>query len=410
MVQSQLPIHDWMTGDRVRRLIGALTRDGAEARFVGGCVRDSLLDRPVSDIDVATTALPETVTDLVTSAGLRAVPTGIDHGTVTVVVDGRGFEVTTLRRDVETDGRRAVVAFTDDWEVDAARRDFTMNAMSARPDGALFDYFGGASDLAAGHVRFVGDASARIDEDVLRLLRFYRFHAWYGRGAPDDAARDACRAHAARLPGLSAERVREELLKALRAPAAADAFWMMAEDGVLAHCLPDAHNLDRLEALSGLEEEADAIRRLGALLADDTDLDALGAALRLSKRDARRLAEMRGVRSELVLNAKQDAWRRWIYCWGPAAVEDGALVAAAAAGADPTALAPLREALAAWQPMTMPVAGADLVAAGVPEGPRVGEIMRALEAWWVEGDFRPDREALLQRAEILQADSEGTKA
>ena len=407
MAQSQLPIRDWMTGDRVRRLLEALTRDGAEARFVGGCVRDGLINRPVSDIDVATTALPEVVTELVVAAGLRAIPTGIDHGTVTVVVDGRGFEVTTLRQDVETDGRRAVVAFTEDWQVDAARRDFTMNAMSARPDGALFDYFGGAEDLAAGRVRFVGDPAARIAEDVLRLLRFYRFHAWYGTGAPDAAARAACRAQTEKLPGLSAERVREELIKTLRAPDPASVFRLMMEDGVLAHCLPEARNVDRLDALVRLDGTADAIRRLGAVLADDADPVGLADALRLSRRDARRLANLLSASRAIDLDAGPRDWRRWLHERGAAAVEDGALIAAAGAGAGEAALAAMREALGSWTPKTMPIAGADLVAAGVPEGPRVGDIMRALEAWWVGEDFQPEHDALLEKARALVASENG---
>ena len=407
MAHSQLPIREWMTGNRVRRLFDALSRDGAEARFVGGCVRDGLLGRPVSDVDVATTALPDAVTELVTSAGLRAIPTGIDHGTVTVVIDGRGFEVTTLRQDVETDGRRAVVAFTDDWQVDAARRDFTMNAMSARPDGALFDYFNGAEDLAAGHVKFVGDPAARIAEDVLRLLRFYRFHAWYGRGAPDDAARAACRAQAAKLPGLSAERVREEALKILRAPDPAAIFRLMAEDGVLPHCLPDAGNVGRLAALVRLEEQADAIRRLGAVHADDADLSGLAGTLRLSNRDIRRLERMLGARQEIRLDAGPRDWRRCLHEWGPSAFEDGAMLAAAESDATAAALEPLRQALAAWRPKTLPVAGADLIAAGVPAGPEVGEIMRALEAWWVDQDFQPNHDALLEKARALRGAGKG---
>ena len=417
MAETQLPLRDWMTEDRVRQVFAALTRGGAAARFVGGCVRDGLLGRPVSDVDIATTALPETVMALAADAGLKPVATGIEHGTVTLIVDGRGFEVTTLREDVETDGRRAVVAYTDDWRTDASRRDFTINAMSATPDGELFDYFGGGADLEAGHVRFVGDPTARIAEDVLRLLRFYRMHAWYGQGAADDVARAACRAQAAKLPGLSVERVREELLKTLRAPDPAPVFRMMAEDEVLVHGLPAAGNIDRLAALAELEDAvlepandpldgADAIRRLSALLSDDTDIAELAEGLRLSNRDARRLADMAAARDAVVLDGDARTWRRQLHTWGVEGARDVALLAAAGQGAGASALDRFRKALADWQPQTLPVKGADLIAAGVPEGPAVGVLMRALNDFWIAEDFQPDRTALLTRAAELQAKDE----
>ncbi len=415
MAETQLPIREWMTGDRVREVFAALTRDGAQARFVGGCVRDSLLDRPVSDIDFATTALPEAVMALASDAGLKSIPTGIEHGTVTIVVSGRGFEVTTLREDLETDGRRAVVAFTDNWRVDASRRDFTMNAMSSTPAGALFDYFGGEADLAAGRVRFVGDPAARIAEDVLRLLRFYRMHAWYGRGETDAAARAACRAQAAKLPRLSAERVRGELLKILCAPDPTPVLRMMAADEVLAHFLPDARNFDRLAALTGLEAavrktfaedlgKVDAIRRLSAVLADDADVAALAEGLRLSNRDARRLADMAAARDAVTLDGDARAWRRQLHRWGADGARDGGLVAAAGQGADGAALDLFWQTRAGWRPRTLPVTGADLIAAGVPEGPDVGALMRLLNDWWVAEDFQPDRAALLARAADLKTD------
>src|SRR5690606_37975346 len=193
----------WMTAPQTRAVIDALTQDGGQVRFVGGCVRDALLGRPVKDIDIATPDPPETVIERLTRAGIRTVPTGIDHGTVTAVIGQKHFEITTLRHDVETFGRRARVAFTADWEADAARRDFTINAISAEPDGSLHAPFGGAADLAAGRVRFVGEPEARIREDVLRLLRFFRFHAWYGRGEPDREALEACGRLAHLLPTLS---------------------------------------------------------------------------------------------------------------------------------------------------------------------------------------------------------------
>src|SRR5665213_1315156 len=233
----------WMSEAATRAVMAALG-DG-NARFVGGCVRDALLGRPVLDIDIATKLPPDEVTRRLEAAGIRAVPTGLAHGTVTAVLKPRHFEITTLRRDVETFGRHARVAFTDDWAEDAGRRDFTMNALYLGADGAVFDPIGGLADLRTGYVRFVGDAGRRIDEDVLRLLRFYRFYAHYGKGEADEAARDAARERAPLLPSLSAERVAAEMLKLLAAPDPLPVLALMREDGVLAQMLPEATAFDR---------------------------------------------------------------------------------------------------------------------------------------------------------------------
>ncbi|MBX6323955.1 MAG: CCA tRNA nucleotidyltransferase, partial [Rhodospirillaceae bacterium] len=247
-----------MTAPATRAVLAAVTADGAEARFVGGCVRDALLSRPVGDVDIATPEPPERVLALLARAGIKAIPTGIDHGTVTAVKDGTPFEITTLRRDVETYGRRAKVAFSDSWREDAARRDFTMNALSCTPDGRVFDYFGGLADLEARRVRFVGDAATRIREDVLRLLRFFRFYAHYGSPPPDGEALAACRELAPLLPTLSAERVRAEVLRLLAAPDPCPALALMRDNGILDRVLPAAAGLDRLRGLVilGATEEA----------------------------------------------------------------------------------------------------------------------------------------------------------
>ncbi|MEE8534186.1 MAG: CCA tRNA nucleotidyltransferase, partial [Alphaproteobacteria bacterium] len=235
-----------MKAPATRAVVDALTADSAEVRFVGGCVRDAVAGRKVTDVDIATPDPPETVTRLLEAAGIRVVPTGIAHGTVTAVIRHRHFEITTLRRDVETYGRRAKVAFTDDWTADAARRDFTINALFCDPDGTLYDPFGGIDDLDAGRVRFVGDAVKRIKEDVLRLLRFFRFYAHYGRPPPDAEALAACRAMARALPGLSGERVSAELLRLLAAPDPAAVLALMIEAEVLAFVLPEVAGLDAL--------------------------------------------------------------------------------------------------------------------------------------------------------------------
>ncbi len=239
-----------------------------EARFVGGCVRDTLLKRPIGDIDIATPLPPEEVMRRLAAARIKAVPTGLAHGTVTAVVEGRAFEITTLRRDVETFGHRARVAFTADWEADSRRRDFTMNALFLAADGEVLDYHDGLGDLRRGKVRFVGDPETRIREDVLRLLRFYRFHAWYGRGAADRAARAACRALAPLVPTLSGERVQAETMKLLRAPDPLPSLALMAKDGVLAQIVPVARPLRALRRLVRIEPAPDPLRRLAVLAAD----------------------------------------------------------------------------------------------------------------------------------------------
>ncbi|HYN39631.1 MAG TPA: CCA tRNA nucleotidyltransferase, partial [Rhodospirillales bacterium] len=240
----------WMTALETRAVFDALAADGAEVRFIGGCVRDSVLKRPVRDIDIALAVPPGDVMALLRRASIRVIPTGLDHGTVTAIVGGRPFEITTLRVDVETFGRRARVAFTDDWVADAARRDFTFNALSCTVDGDIYDYFDGLEDLGHGRVRFVGDPSARIGEDVLRLLRFFRFYAHYGRPPPDPAALAACRAWAEKLPTLSGERVRVEIFRTLMAADPADVFELMQAHAVLPHVLPEANGVARLKMLS----------------------------------------------------------------------------------------------------------------------------------------------------------------
>lgn len=393
-----------MTEPATRRVIEALARGGVAARFVGGAVRDALLGRDVVDIDIATPAPPEAVMGLLTKAGIKVVPTGIDHGTVTAVAPPRHFEITTLRHDVEPLGRRARVAFTGDWAADAERRDFTMNALFLDPDGRIHDPVGGLADLRAGRVRFVGDPETRIREDVLRLLRFYRFHAHYGRGPADRAARQACRALAGLLPTLSAERVAAELLKLLAAPDPLPALRLMAEDGVLEAVLPEARRPDRLAGLVAIEPEIDPIRRLAALIeVDGTGALALARRLRLSTAQRDRLAALAESPSPVALDADERAQRRALYRLGPALYRDRVLLRAAERGAGARARALLAAAEAAG-PLVFPLKGRDAAALGVPAGPGIGRLLAEVETWWEAGDFRADRAQCLARLEALAGD------
>lgn len=400
-----------MTAPETRRVVAALSAKGAEVRFVGGCVRDAILGRAVKDIDIATHDPPETVMALLAAAGIEAIPTGIAHGTVTAVVGRQHFEITTLREDVETYGRRAKVAFTDDWTADAARRDLTINALFLAPDGTLYDPFGGLADLEAGRIRFVGDARMRIKEDVLRLLRFFRFYAHYGRPPPDADALAACRELAPLLATLSGERVAGETLKLLTAPDPASTAELMIEQGVLAHALPEADGVARLRALvtlEGIGTGADPLRRLAALI--DPANGAAGAnataeRLRLSNAGRERLVAL--LAPEIAVDSEMTvkALRRALYRFGSARLGDLALLAwaaeIAAAGPSPRrtveAWRALLAAAEAWTPQTLPVKGRDALDLGVPAGPKVGALLAALEAWWIDEDFKPDRAACLRK-------------
>ncbi|NBC33089.1 MAG: CCA tRNA nucleotidyltransferase [Alphaproteobacteria bacterium] len=403
----RLPPAAWLDAEATHRVIAALAAAGGAPRFVGGCVRDTLLGRSVGDVDIATPLRPQAVLSALREAGIKALPTGLDHGTVTAVVkDGgtaRTFEITTLRVDVETDGRHAVVAFTDDWRADAARRDFTMNALSAEPDGTLHDYFGGVADARAGRVRFVGDPATRLEEDVLRLLRFFRFAAHYARTPPDPEALAACRAYAPRLKSLSGERIRVELLKLLAAPDPAPVWRLMAETGAARVILGWPGAVGRLGVLTGLEAAADPIRRLAALLDGRIGpAEALAERIRLSNAERERLTAL-VARSEAVTpDMGGHDLRRLAYRFGRARAEDLVLLAWAAAPAAP-GFAPLLAEARRWQPPAFPLKGHDVLALGVPPGPHVGRLLAAVEDWWIAGDFSADREACLAQLRRLAA-------
>jgi poly(A) polymerase len=415
---GQLSMDPWLTAPSLRRLGEVLGANGSEVRLVGGCVRDGLLRRPVTDVDLATPDPPEVVTALLDRAGIHTVPwaRGIAHCTVLAVVDGTPFEVTTLRRDVACDGRHAEVVFTADWMADAARRDFTINALSASLDGAVYDYFDGMADLAAGHVRFVGRAVDRIREDALRMLRFFRFHAHYGHGAADADALAACQVLAASVIGLSGERIRTELLKTLAAPDPAGAMLLMRGVRLLDHILPEASRFGVLRVLAFLETRGvvapgvapDPLRRLAALVrTDEAGARALAGRLRLSRAETRRLADLcatpgrRHPRPDL---SGPDR-RRLIDDIGPDLFRDLCLVdwAVERDAVGHTDSARTRgwmtqiEALTEDSPPAFPLSGNDLIAAGIPRGPALGRTLAGLRDWWLAEGFRPDRDALLAR-------------
>jgi poly(A) polymerase len=394
-----------MTAAETEAVLKALGQGGAELRFVGGCVRDAVLGRPIGDVDIATPEPPDLVIERLTAAGLKAVPTGIAHGTVTAVAGGKAFEITTLRRDVETFGRHARIAFTDDWQEDAARRDFTFNALSCRPDGVLFDYFGGLEDLAAGRVRFVGDARQRIAEDRLRLLRFFRFLAWYGRAGPDPEGLKAASEAAPELALLSGERIQAEMLKLLAAPNPTPTLRLMAQRGVLGHAIPAEGNIERLERLLEIESLAgltpDPIRRLGALLQPDADgILRLAERWRLSNAARDRLLAVAapGPKPDPALSDREQ--RVLLYRMSSVSWADRVLIAwaeALIAGRNEDAdrwlrllTLPIR-----WPVPVLPLKGRDLRAVGLKPGPQIGELLAALEAWWIDQDFTPDRQACL---------------
>jgi poly(A) polymerase len=369
----------WLSRPGITALLDALDAGHGQARFVGGAVRDALLGLPFDDLDLATPLAPLDVVARLEAAGIKAVPTGIAHGTVTAVSHGSVVEVTTLRSDVETDGRRATVAFTDDWAADAARRDFTINALYADPlSGDVIDHVGGEADIAARRVRFIGEPLARIAEDHLRILRFFRFHARFGAGAPDEAALAACAARTNDLMALSRERIADELLKLLGLPEPAPTIALMAERGILAPVLPELvpDAAARLEALAAAETAAaiapDPLRRLAAILPrDGGQALKVAARLKLSKKARQRLSAS----AFPDLDGNPQALAYW---QGPTVAQDRLLLAGRPADA---------AALGDWPIPTLPLGGGELVRRGVPQGPAVARLLREIEQKWVAAGF-----------------------
>ena len=402
LVARTIPIQDWMQTSACQKVMSALQDAGSEpqALFVGGCVRNTLLGLPTGDVDIATVHPPQDSTRRLESAGIKVVPTGIDHGTVMAVADGVPFEVTTLRRDVATDGRHAVVAFTTDWNEDAQRRDFTVNTLFADGAGHIYDPTGkGLSDIDANRIVFVGDPEKRIAEDVLRILRFFRFHAAYGQGAPDAAALAACRKAAPLIQNLSRERITQEIFKILTGPDPAGILEIMFQNGVMADLAHPECELAALNMLIGLQNRLGAVSleaRLAMLAAGQAaHLPVLEKYLLLSGQQKKTLTQiLRAVRSPTTIKER-------LYYYGRESGGQSLLVLAALMGGkiSDDEIGLIRD----WAIPVFPVSGADLKKLGVAEGPSMGEILKAVEEWWVEWDFQQDRAQCLDRArEILK--------
>ncbi|HEY2069526.1 MAG TPA: CCA tRNA nucleotidyltransferase [Rhizomicrobium sp.] len=393
--------HVWMVAPDTRAVLDAL----GEARFVGGAVRNALMDKPVADVDIATPLPPDEVIKRLKAAGLGAVPTGIEHGTVTAISSGKPFEVTTLRRDVSTDGRRAVVAFTRDWKEDASRRDFTLNALYATADGEIFDYFGGLEDLKSGRIRFIGDAGERIREDFLRILRLFRFHAWYGQGELDAEALRASAAEKAGLAKLSGERVQKEMLKLLAADDPIAVLRAMAASGILGEILPGQSNIARLERLVTIDRDnfftPDPLLRLAALL--DGGAEEVAERFRLSNADRDRLADLVGAQEKVVSYLSVREVRKLLYRLGTQRFRDRVMLGWAEMG-KPATFTQWRALLAmtdSWVRPKFPLDGGNVMAAGVPEGPLIGRILKEVEDWWVDSDFIEDEFSLAERLKAV---------
>ncbi|MGI9482295.1 MAG: CCA tRNA nucleotidyltransferase [Hyphomicrobiales bacterium] len=396
---------DWLEDARFQAVVKALEAAGGEARAVGGCVRDALLGEPAGDIDIATTLSPEAVMEAGKKAGLGAHPTGIDHGSVTLVSGPEGahvpYEVTTLRVDEETYGRHAKVAFTSDWEADARRRDFTMNALYCGADGTVFDPVGGYGDIVTRTVRFVGNPAHRIKEDYLRILRFFRFHARFGKGQPEENARAACRQARSELDGLSRERIRQEFFKLLAAKGGPATIHLMNDDGVLEHVLNGKISVQALEKLGEIDAArkgcSDALLRLAVLYGQVGASEAREAFV-LTNSETVRLRNLRSA-PQVTPNFRVEERERLLYWFGAQTFSDSILAswACSDAPANNADWFGLLNLAGSWVQPEFPLSGEDLLENGIEEGPRLGEILQTIEDWWVAGGFTASRDDLLKR-------------
>ncbi|KQZ87068.1 poly(A) polymerase [Mesorhizobium sp. Root157] len=405
---------EWLGDRHLQRLLSVLGEGGEVARIAGGAVRNALLGQAVADVDIAATTLPDETVRRVEAAGFKAVPTGIEHGTVTVIAGGKPFEVTTLRADIETDGRHAKVSFGRDWKADAERRDFTINALYAEADGTVIDLVGGLADIVARRLRFIGDAEARIREDYLRILRFFRFFAWYGDGRPDAEGLKACARLKGGLDRLSAERVWAELKKLLSAPDPSRALLWMRQAGVLSRVLPESEKwgIDAIHALARAEADfgwtPDAMLRLQAIVPPDAArMKALAERLKFSTAETNRI-ERWALRPALDPATTEGSLAKLLYLGDRQVFIDRLRLSLATARAraveDNAALlhaggfSRLLGFAEKWRKPVFPLKGADLAALGIPAGSKLGALLKRLENDWIESGFALQREALLDRA------------
>lgn len=381
----------WLFAPHPQQLFAVFAAAGAEARVVGGAVRNSLLGVPVGDIDLAVNRLPEEAEAILLRAGIKVVRTGFAHGTITAVLSGQGYEITSLRRDVTTDGRRATVAFTDDWAADAARRDFTVNALYADASGALYDYHDGRADALNGRIRFIGDPAARIAEDYLRILRFFRFIAYYGRDAVDADGLAACAVAAPLIATLSRERVTQEWHKILLAAQPVPVLALMQAQGILGQVVPLSLALERLSALLALPEGADTgfALRFAALLPGREQWLApvLATALRLSNAELQHVIALG--QTKLAVNATNIS--AILYRQGAAYARDRVLLQAA----EGLESAALLKRIASWPSPRFPLSGQDGIDLGLTPSSELGALLHIMEDWWLAADCAPDRAACL---------------
>jgi poly(A) polymerase len=404
-IPTNLAGADWLARGETQAVFTVLQAGGYAIRAVGGCVRNTLLGKPAGDIDFATTARPGDVVRLASAAGHQAIPTGIAHGTVTVIINGTPFEITTLRRDVSTDGRRATVAFTDDWAEDAGRRDFTLNALYCDADGRLHDPLGGLEDLLARRIRFIGEPADRIREDYLRILRFFRLHAEHANGPLDPSGLAASIALRDGLASLSGERVQKELLRLAAAPGAAAALRAMGEAGMFTTLFGITPRPNTLDAMIDIEAslaiEADPVRRIAALLVETSaDAARIDERLKLSRSDRAALDLSVTATEQINPSQGEPALRRALYRSGSAVTYKETVIAAWARSGSAAGQQAWRHAFNLpdrWPRPDFPLRGTDVLALGIAPGPAVGELLAQVEAWWIESDFLNDRRVLLDK-------------
>lgn len=393
----------WLLWNETQTLIGAFT--GSPLRFVGGAVRDAILEREVKDVDAATTLTPDAVMQLLARAGINAIPTGMAHGTVTAVIGGKHFEITTLRKDVETFGRHATVEYTDSWEEDAKRRDFTMNALYLSPEGELTDYFGGENDAKEGRVKFIGSAKERIAEDYLRILRYFRFWAHYGKTAPDNEALTACAAAADKIAALSAERIQHEMLKLLAAPKSYHAIGFMIERGIFAHVfgfeLQAATALRRLEEMTAaFSESVSAPAKIVALCASPEHAQIVISRWKLSNALAAQIQNFCELSRAIVTTLSFPEQKKLIRKYGNAVFREAVMLAWAKGNEMIEKSHPYHAMLMLareWQAPAFMIGGKDLQALGIAEGKQMGEVLKQLESAWEMSDYKATKEELLAK-------------